>query len=173
MDILITNDVCNTLVEPDTLQLEVARAGSMTDSLEDSVLLCGGRDTDGNIRDDCLSYNISSNTWAEHSLLLSPREEASCTVVGGKMFILGGIVEGELTSSVEVWDDQVQQWADGPDMPETRARFCAVPIDSRSDRSQPRTNQCLIIFNPQISRHHRGRNGRRGSEQHEDPGPGD
>ena len=124
--------MCNTLVEPDTLQLEVARAGSMTDSLEDSVLLCGGRDTDGNIRDDCLSYNISSNTWAEHSLLLSPREEASCTVVGGKMFILGGIVEGELSSSVEVWDDEVQQWADGPDMPETRARFCAVPIDSRS-----------------------------------------
>ena len=140
MDILITNDVCNTLVEPDTLQLEVARAGSMTDALEDSVLLCGGRDTEGNIRDDCLTYNISSNTWAEHSLLLSPREEASCTVVGGKMFILGGIVEGELSSSVEVWDDQVQQWADGPDMPETRARFCAVPIDSRSARdtdSQP------------------------------------
>ena len=123
--------MCNTLVEPDTLQLEVARAGSMTDALEDSVLLCGGRDTDGNIRDDCLSYNISSNTWAEHSLLLSPREEASCTVVGGKMFVLGGIVEGEQSSSVEIWDDQVQQWTSGPDMPETRARFCAVPIDSR------------------------------------------
>ena len=164
--------MCNTLVEPDTLQLEVARAGSMTDSLEDSVLLCGGRDTDGNIRDDCLSYNISSNTWAEHSLLLSPREEASCTVVGGKMFILGGIVEGELSSSVEVWDDQVQQWADGPDMPETRARFCAVPIDSRSDRDTD-SQQIFGISNHQVPRHHRGRDGRGGSEQHEDPGPGD
>ena len=131
VDILITNDVCNTLVEPEGLQLEVARAGSMTDSLADEILLCGGRDTDGNIRDDCLTYNITSNTWAEHSLLLAPREEASCTVAGGKMFVLGGIVEGEQSSSVEVWDDQVQQWTSGPDMPETRARFCAVPIDSR------------------------------------------
>jgi len=52
-------------------------------------------------------------------------------VVGGKMFVLGGIVEGEQSSSVEIWDDQVQQWTSGPDMPETRARFCAVPIDSR------------------------------------------
>ena len=93
----------------------------MTDSLSEEVLLCGGRDTDGNIRDDCLAYNITSNTW----------EEASCTVVGGKMFVLGGIFEGEQSSSVEIWDDQVQQWTSGPDMPETRARFCAVPIDSR------------------------------------------
>ena len=109
------------MVEPDNLQLQVARAGSMTDSLSEEVLLCGGRDTDGNIRDDCLAYNITSNTW----------EEASCIVVGDKMFVLGGIVEGEQSSSVEIWDDQVQQWTSGPDMPETRARFCAVPIDSR------------------------------------------
>ena len=81
--------------------------------------MCGGRDTDGNIRDDCLAYNITSNT----------REEASCTLVGDKMFVLGGIVEGEQSSSVEIWDDQVQQWTSGPDMPETRAHFCAVPID--------------------------------------------
>ena len=119
------------MVEPDNLQLQVARAGSMTDSLSEEVLLCGGRDTDGNIRDDCLAYNITSNTWAEHSLLLAPREEASCTVVGGKMFVLGGIVEGEQSSSVEIWDDQVHQWTSGPDMPETRAHFCAVPIDIR------------------------------------------
>ena len=85
--------------------------------------MCGGRDTDGNRdgRDDCLAYNITSNTW----------EEASCTVVGCKMFILGGNVEGEQSSSVEIWDDQVHQWTSGPDMPETRAHFCAVPIDSR------------------------------------------
>ena len=42
-----------------------------------------------------------------------------------------GIVEGEQSSSVEIWDDQDHQWTSGPDMPETRAHFCAVPIDSR------------------------------------------
>lgn len=131
VDYLITNTVCNTLVEPETLQLGVSRAGAMTEMLSDEVLLCGGRDTDGTIRDDCMSYNFTTNTWAEHSLLLAPREEASCTVVSSKMFILGGIVEGEMTGSVEVWDNEQQQWSDGPEMPETRARFCAVPIDDR------------------------------------------
>ena len=131
MDYLITNEVCNTLVEPEALQLGVSRAGAMTEMLTEEVLLCGGRDTDGTIRDDCMSYNFTSNTWSEHSLLLTPREEASCTVVNNKMFILGGIVENEMTGSVEVWDNDQQQWTDGPEMPETRARFCAVPIDDR------------------------------------------
>ena len=67
----------------------------------------------------------------EAETLTATREEASCTVMGDKMFVLGGIVEGEQSSSVEIWDDQVHQWTSGPDMPETRAHFCAVPIDSR------------------------------------------
>lgn len=103
----------------------------MTDTVGDLVLLCGGRDTEGTIRDDCISYNFTDSTWDDHSLLLTPREEASCTVVDNKMFILGGIVDGEMTATVEVWDDTQQQWSEGPTMPETRARFCAVPVDSR------------------------------------------
>ena len=73
MDYLITNTVCNTMVSPDTYQLSVARAGASTDMVGDEVLLCGGRDTDGTVRDDCLSYNFTSNTWDDHSLLLAPR----------------------------------------------------------------------------------------------------
>ena len=131
LDYLINTEVCNTQVSPDTLQLGVARGGAMTDTLAEEILLCGGRDNEGTIRDDCLAYNFTSNTWAEHSLLLAPREEAACTVVDNKMFVLGGVVDSEMTASVEVWDDAQQQWSEGPEMPETRARFCAVPVDSR------------------------------------------
>ena len=53
-------------------------------------------------------------------------------MVDNKMFMLGGIVNDEIVSSVEVWDGEQQQWSEGPEMPETRARFCAVPVDSRS-----------------------------------------
>ena len=119
------------MVQPVEMVGGVARAGAMTDTVGEEILLCGGRDTEGTIRDDCMSYNYSSNTWAEHSLLLAPREEASCTVVADKMFILGGIVDGEMSAAVEIWDDAQQQWSAGPEMPELRARFCAVPVDSR------------------------------------------
>ena len=131
LDYLITTTVCNTLVDPEELQLSVSRAGAMTDMLEEEVLLCGGRDTEGRVRDDCLAYNFSSNSWSDHSLMLSAREEASCTVVGDKMYLLGGIIEGEMTGKVEIWDNTQQQWREGPEMPETRARFCSVPVDSR------------------------------------------
>ena len=131
LDYLVNTEVCNTMVQPVEMVGGVARAGAMTDTVGDEILLCGGRDTEGTIRDDCMSYNYSSNTWAEHSLLLAPREEASCTVVADKMFILGGIVDGEMSAGVEVWDDTQQQWSAGPEMPELRARFCAVPVDSR------------------------------------------
>ena len=47
------------------------------------------------------------------------------------MYILGGIIDGEQSSSVEIWDDDAQQWLAGTDMPEVRARFCAVPVDTR------------------------------------------
>ena len=47
VDYLITNSVCNTLVDPEELQLAVSRAGAMTDLMESEVLLCGGRDTEG------------------------------------------------------------------------------------------------------------------------------
>ena len=76
LDYLITTTVCNTLVDPEELQLSVSRAGAMTDMLEEEVLLCGGRDTEGRVRDDCLAYNFSSNSWSDHSLMLSAREEA-------------------------------------------------------------------------------------------------
>jgi len=131
VDFLVNNDVCNTMVEPDDQQLGIARGGAVSDMVADMILLCGGRDTEGTIRDDCISYNYTTNAWSEHSTLLAPREEAACTVVAEKMYVLGGIIDGEQSNTVEIWDDDTQQWVAGPDMPEVRARFCAVPVDER------------------------------------------
>jgi len=131
VDFLVNNDVCNTMVDPLDMQLAISRGGAVSDMVAELILLCGGRDTEGTIRDDCISYNYTTNSWSEHSTLLVPREEAACTVVAGNMYILGGIIDGEQSSSVEIWDDDAQQWLAGTDMPEVRARFCAVPVDTR------------------------------------------
>ena len=56
------------------------------------------------LRDDCIAYNISSGMWEAHSVLAAAREEGACAVVGGNMFILGGIIDGDQSFSVEVWD---------------------------------------------------------------------
>ncbi len=48
------------------------------------------------------------------------REEAACTVVRDTMFILGGIVDGDMTSSVELWNSEKEEWQASTDMPEVR-----------------------------------------------------
>ena len=73
------------MVDPTELQLATARGGAVSEAVAGSILMCGGRDTEGTIRDDCLAYNYTENLWAEHSNLLAPREEAASAVVDGKM----------------------------------------------------------------------------------------
>ena len=76
-DIIRDDCNCNTWVEhssllqPKELRVGVDRAG---DTVGEEILLCGSWDTEGTIRDDCMSYNYSSNTWVEHSSLLEPKE---------------------------------------------------------------------------------------------------
>jgi len=130
-DFLVNNNVCNTEVTPEEMKLGVARGGAVSELVGEDVLLCGGRDTEGAIRDDCIAYNITSGAWSAHSILTAPREEAACTVVGGNMFILGGIIDGDQSFSVERWDPVEEEWRASSDMPEVRVRFCAAAVDTR------------------------------------------
>jgi len=131
VDFLINNDVCNTMVTPEDMKLGVARGGAVSETLGDLVLFCGGRDTEGTIRDDCINYNITSSMWEYHSTLESPREEGASAVVGGKMFIIGGIIDGDQSFSVETWNQEQNSWEPSEDMPEVRVRFCAAAVDAR------------------------------------------
>lgn len=138
IDVLKNNKVCNTAVMPNTTLL--GRGGAVSDFVGGSVLVCGGKDTDGSVRADCLAYATSDNTWKEHSTLGSAREEAAAAVVGDVMFVMGGIIQGEETptASMEIWNGKQEnpQWRAGKDMPEARARFCAALriVDGRNDQ---------------------------------------
>ena len=61
------------MVDPVDMQLAISRGGAVSDMVAEMILLCGGRDTEGTIRDDCISYNYTTNSWSEHSTLLAPR----------------------------------------------------------------------------------------------------
>lgn len=128
VDFLVNNEVCNTMVEPADMKLAVARGGAVSEMVGGMVLLCGGRDNEQNIREDCIAYNYTANTWEDHSVLQAPREEGACTVVDGNMYILGGIIDGEQTSTVERWGPELDDWEAVTEMPEVRSRFCAVPL---------------------------------------------
>ena len=62
-------------------------------------------------------------------------------MVRDTMFILGGLVEGEMTSSVELWNEEKKEWQASTDMPEVAVTnvLCIIQID------------CLMRFLPLFS----------------------
>ena len=92
----------------------------MAEYVENSVLLCGGRDKMNRVRDNCMSYNLKTNEWATHSDLLDLREEAASVVLAGQMHIMGGLVNGEVVRSSEKYSGD--GWTEGYSLPEGRSR---------------------------------------------------
>ena len=99
----------------------VKRAGASSVYTADAVLLCGGRSGEVTFS-DCLSYDLETEVWSDHSLLLRPRDEAAMAKVGGQVLLIGGLYE----TTVEVWDSQDRLWKFGSELPHSVARGCAA-----------------------------------------------
>jgi N-acetylneuraminic acid mutarotase len=128
IEIVRTGAVCEEPVEPNTTI--VGRAGATSEYAMRRVLLCGGKDHEAVVRKDCLAYNPKSNEWSEHSTMNEAREEAASVVVmgSGDLIILGGFIDGVRSStSARLTKESQNEWEGGPDLPEARARSCAVP----------------------------------------------
>ena len=63
----------------------IGRGGAVAEFVEDSVLLCGGRDKQNRVMGNCMAYNPMNNHWDSHSELIDMREEASS--VTGKFLL--------------------------------------------------------------------------------------
>ena len=64
---------------------EVGRGAAVAEYFEDEVVLCGGRDKANKVMDSCVAYSPMTDQWAEHSVLLEPREEAASVLVSGQV----------------------------------------------------------------------------------------
>jgi len=110
--------------------ISIGRGGAVAELVSPDIVLCGGRDRMNEVMDTCSKYNIKDHMWDDHSQLLVPREEAASAVLAGQMYILGGLVDGEHVRNSEKHSGD--EWTDGPNLPEGRARFCAVALDDSS-----------------------------------------
>jgi hypothetical protein len=70
------------------LAFNVERINLENRTLSGEVVLCGGR-TGAESLSDCLKYNLEDETWANHSRLQRPRDEAAMVSVGSLLFIIG------------------------------------------------------------------------------------
>ncbi len=111
--------MCPKQVEPNTTS--IGRGGAVAEYVSNVVILCGGRDKQNRVRDDCMEYNPRTNEWEFHSNLLELREEAASAVLADQMYLLGGMVNGEIIRSSEKLSGDA--WTNGPSLPEGRARY--------------------------------------------------
>ncbi len=134
LEFVRTGTVCEENVSAEN-NTATGRAGSVSEYASRRVMVCGGKDNDGKVRSDCLAYNPKSNEWTEHSTMSSAREEAASVVVrgSGDMIVFGGLVDGQVASNSErLASGSIEEgtWQSGPELPEARARFCAVSTDN-------------------------------------------
>jgi N-acetylneuraminic acid mutarotase len=127
-DLVKGGAVCPKHVESNVTS--IGRGGAVAEFVEDSVLLCGGRDKQNRVMGNCMAYNPMNNHWDSHSELIDMREEASSVTVSGQMYIMGGLVNGEMVRTSEKLSGDT--WTAGPSLPEGRSRFCAVTLDDSS-----------------------------------------
>ncbi len=71
-------------------------------------------------RKKSVQNTLESEVLYKDDISCGGREEAACAVVRDTMFILGGLVEDEMTSSVELWNAEKEEWQASTDMPEVR-----------------------------------------------------
>ncbi len=71
-------------------------------------------------RKQSIQNTLESEVLYKYDISCGGREEAACAVVRDTMFILGGLVEDEMTSSVELWNAEKEEWQASTDMPEVR-----------------------------------------------------
>ena len=58
-------------------------------------------------------------SWTVKTDLPAPQYDAASTVHEGKLWLMGGIVNGAPSSAVSIYDNEADSWMAGPDLPDT------------------------------------------------------
>src|SRR6185295_1861675 len=67
--------------------------------------------------------------WVDRAALATARQEVGAARIGGKVFVVGGLLANfQATSSVEAYDIALDQWAPVAAMPAARDHMAVVAI---------------------------------------------
>lgn len=121
------------------------------------VFLVGG-DFDTHI------HNPVLNTWRDGARMLVPRREFACGVIGGRIYVAGGIAidDNRRLFSAEAYDVHADTWRFVADMPELRAGCKGEVVNGRlyvvGDQSTFAPNRTgapsMLVYDPQKDRWH-------------------
>ena len=75
------------------------------------------------------AYDPKTDEWTPRAALPEPRFNHAALELEGKLYVLGGYLEGEERRDVFVYDPAADSWSEGPELPISNHAFDAVVVD--------------------------------------------
>lgn len=123
--------------------MPAARAGHGFVATGNRIYALGGR---GEAASRVWAYDPSANSWQQvGEAMPSPRVAAAYTVANGRIYAIGGLIDGNATARVDIFDPATGRWQSGPALPSPRAGHVAAEMNGRihvtggEQRRPPRT----------------------------------
>ena len=112
---------------PTALHQSTAVALSKEDG--DRILLFGGQSgRRGEVSNFTYLYDPRLDWWGELAPLPSARAALTSTVYGDRVYIIGGVGEDAVSSSIDIYDPDSDSWSQGPSMQSGRSHLSAVTV---------------------------------------------
>ena len=74
-------------------------------------------------------YSPATDRWSDMPALPSRRGAAGTGVIGGRLYVVGGMLQGRPVATLEIFDFATGRWTRGPDMPTPREHVTAAVLD--------------------------------------------
>lgn len=73
-------------------------------------------------------YNPSTDMWTSRAFLPQPRAAHAAVTLNGRIYVFGGVVNGQISNSVAVYDPASDTWSAGAPMPTAREHLAAAAV---------------------------------------------
>ncbi|MEO1038275.1 MAG: kelch repeat-containing protein [Pseudomonadota bacterium] len=101
-------------------------------------------------------FDLDAQSWTTRSAPPEvSRGGAACALLDGALYVMGGLLDGEATARVDVYDILQERWTQAQDLPAPRAGHAAVAIDGAlhvfggRDSTLSRTLRDQLVYVPQ------------------------
>ncbi len=97
----------------------------------DFIYTIGGKSSQGVVGEMDV-YEPNADSWKEGLSKPTPVQDVSAVVVGGKIYVPGGITaSGTVTNVLEIYDPQMNQWTFGMPIPSAISAYGIAAFDGR------------------------------------------
>nr|XP_028606734.1 kelch-like protein 40 [Podarcis muralis] len=97
-------------------------------SQNDLIYAIGGKGNDKKCLNTLLVYNPKKFEWKELAPMKTARSLFGTTIHNGKIYVVAGVTDSGLTSSVEVYDIAANKWETFPEFPQERSSVSLVSL---------------------------------------------